>query len=448
MRDIALLLMLIGVLPFILKKPWIGIVAWVVVSVMNPHRLTYGFAYTLPVAQIIALATLGGMLFAQDRKVWKLPVTAVTVTLTFFIFWMNLTTLFALYPEAAWPKYEKVMKIMIVLFLGLYLLHSRAHLNAMVWVIVGSIGFYGVKGGIFALLTGGGYRIWGPPESDIYDNNAISFANVLIIPLIYYLSTVYENKWVKRALRLAILFCALTVLASHSRGAFLALSAGALFLILKSERRVGPIVAISVLAPLLIVFMPESWSERMGTIKTYEQDSSSMGRINTWWMCFNLAKDRPVFGGGFGIWNADAFARWAPDPLDIHAAHSIFFAAMGEHGFVGLFIFLALLATTWRTGTVVEKMTRGVPQLRWAANMGRMLQVSLIGYVVGGAFLSVLYFDVFYYLIAILVLLRVVVEKEVAAMSGSGNPADAPRPPRPAPHSQVATTGGHQPHRS
>lgn len=414
-RDIALIVILIGVVPYILRKPWVGIIAWVVVSVMNPHRMTYGFAYELPVAQVIVMATLLGVLFSRDPK--HFPLTPVTATLLFFVFWMNLTTVFALYPTDAFSQWVKVMKIMFVLFMGMAILYTRTHLNALVWSIVCSLGFFGVKGGLFAVLTGGAYRIYGPPDSDVGDNNAISFALVIILPMIYYLFNITSNKWLKRGLLVSIVLCAMAILASHSRGAFLALAAMTGFLWLKSDRRGWLGIAIMVAVPTMLGFMPEEWFIRMNTIKTYEQDASSMGRINTWMMGFNLAKDHPIFGGGFQIYNAESFARWAPDPLDIHAAHSLYFAALGEHGFVGLFIFLTLYGLTWRTGSYVAKATKKIPELAWAASLGRMLQVSLIGYAVGGAFLSVLYFDVFYYLIAILVLLRRIVEEEVASLA-------------------------------
>jgi probable O-glycosylation ligase (exosortase A-associated) len=416
-RDILILLMLVIVTPFILKRPWIGIIAWVVVSVMNPHRMTYGFAYNLPVAQVIVIATLLGMLFSRDSK--NFPLTPVTAMLLFFVFWMNLTTVFALYPADAFVQWVKVMKIMFVLFLGMAILHTRVHLNALVWAIVGSLGFFGVKGGLFALLTGGAYRIYGPPDSDVGDNNAISFALVVTLPLMYYLFTTSPNKWIKRGLLVSIGLCALAILASHSRGAFLALGAMTMLLWLKSDRRGWLGVSILLAVPAMLALMPEEWFARRSTIRTYEQDASSMGRINTWTMAFNLAKDHPIFGGGFQIYNAGSFARWAPNPLDIHAAHSIYFAALGEHGFVGLFIFLTLFGLTWQTGSYVAKTTRKIPELAWAASLGRMLQVSLIGFAVGGAFLSVLYFDVFYYLIAILVLLRRIVEEEVLSLAAS-----------------------------
>lgn len=420
MRDIAILLALIAVIPAILRRPWIGPIAWVVVSVMNPHRMAYGFSYSLPVALLIVIATLLGLLFSKGEK--HLPVTSVTTTLAVFVGWMCLTTYFAMYPDLAYVQWVKVMKIMFMIFIGLTLLHSKQHINVLVWAIVISLGFYGTKGGIFALMTGGAFKVYGPPESEVADNNAISFALVMVLPLMMYLASTVENrwaKWVKRGIYAMIGFSTVAILASHSRGAFLALAAMTAFLWLKSEKRLklGLIIAIAI--PLLIGFMPSEWMERMNTIKTYDQDASSMGRINTWWMTFNLAKDNPILGGGFQIYEIPSFAKWAPDPNDIHAAHSIYFAAMGEHGFVGLAIFLTLCLLAWRACSSVVRLTKGRKELAWANQLGRMLQVSLIGYWVGGAFLSVLYFDVFYYLIMCIVLLKVLIENELKASSTS-----------------------------
>lgn len=418
MRDIVLLMMLIGVIPFILRKPWIGIIAWVVVSVMNPHRLAYGFMYDLPVAQIIAIVTLLAILFSKGEK--RLPLNAVTVILILFVVWMNVTTVFALYPDAVFPQWEKVMKIMLMVFVAMILLHTRQHIDALVWAIVISLGFYGVKGGVFALLTAGNYRIYGPAASDVGDNNAISFALVMILPLMYYLSSVASRKLVKRGLQAAILFCALSILATHSRGAFLALVCMAAFLVLKSDKKMLAGIAVVIAAIPLLTFMPESWVSRMESIKDYKQDASAMGRINTWWMGFNLANDRPLVGGGFQIYNPESFLRWAPNPEDIHAAHSIYFAALGEHGYVGLFLFLGLCWMSWKTGTSIIKKTSGIAELGWASMLARMLQVSMIGYWVGGAFLSVLYFDVFYYIVTLLVLLRTLIEREIKSIVPAG----------------------------
>jgi probable O-glycosylation ligase (exosortase A-associated) len=122
-------------------------------------------------------------------------------------------------------------------------------------------------------------------------------------------------------------------------------------------------------------------------------------------MAWNLAKDQ-FFGGGFDIYNLATFSRYAPVPNDVHAAHSIYFQILGEHGFVGLFLFLLLLRLVWREAGKLKVEGTRQPESKWTAELGAMCQVSLIGYVVGGAFLSLAYFDLPYNIMVIVVLAR------------------------------------------
>src|SRR6185295_1803697 len=134
---------------------------------------------------------------------------------------------------------------------------------------------------------------------------------------------------------------------SHSRGALLAIVAMLAFFWLKTRAKAMTGLMLLVLVPVAIGLMPEKWEERMRTIQTYEEDASAMGRLNAWRMAFNLAQDRPLVGGGFEIYTQEVFARYAPDPTDVHAAHSIYFQMLGEHGFVGLSLFLLLWLLLW-----------------------------------------------------------------------------------------------------
>ena len=68
MRDIALTLIFFSFLPFVFARPYIGIYIWTWLSLMNPHRLTYGFAFTFPFAQITAIVTLISMLASKEPK--------------------------------------------------------------------------------------------------------------------------------------------------------------------------------------------------------------------------------------------------------------------------------------------------------------------------------------------------------------------------------------------
>ena len=158
---------------------------------------------------------------------------------------------------------------------------------------------------------------------------------------------------------------------------------------------------------LVFAIMPQQWFDRMATVTTYEQDASAMGRINAWHMAFNMAKAK-FLGGGFDAFQPGTFAAYAPDPDNVHDSHSIYFEVLGEHGFVGLALFLLLGLATWRTASWVIKHARRDPEKRWAADLAAMIQVSLVGYATAGAFLGLAYFDYYYTLIAVVVLCKTV----------------------------------------
>jgi probable O-glycosylation ligase (exosortase A-associated) len=176
--------------------------------------------------------------------------------------------------------------------------------------------------------------------------------------------------------------------------------------------------------------MPESWFDRMHTISTYDEDKSALSRINAWYMAFNLALDRPVIGGGFRVYQPEIYERYAPDSTTVFEAHSIYFSAMAEHGFIGLALFAILILASWRTANSIVRHSAGRAELHWARNLAVAIKVSLVGYLAGGAFLSMLYFDLPYYLIAVLVLVERQVKARAVTWSESAHvlPPDASKP--------------------
>ena len=112
------------------------------------------------------------------------------------------------------------------------------------------------------------------------------------------------------------------------------------------------------------------------------------------------------------------------------AAHSIYFQALGEHGYVGLGLYLLLGFLTWRSGAWIIRNTKNLKEYEWASSLASMIQVSMVGFATGAAFLSLLYFDVPYYLMAAMIVTRVVVEKalkEKAALDIPIKNADSSR---------------------
>lgn len=412
LRDLFLFAVIFGAVPFILRHPWIGVMFWVWVSVMNPHKLAWGMAFDFQFAYVVAIATLVGIVFTNDERRWKAgPEIYVLIA---WVLWMSVTTLFAFSAVEAFEMWTRVVKIQFMTLVSLFVLHSRKHVDLLVWILALSIAFYGIKGGIFTLVQGGEFRVWGPPGGFIQDNNAIALALTMVVPLIFYLFRETPNRWVKGGLFLAMLLCSVSALGTYSRGALLSMAAMGMFLWLRSRRKLVFGLALLAVVPALFALMPAKWEERMRSIGNYEQDSSAMGRINAWWTTFNVAVDRPLVGGGFEMYTPAVFAKYAPNPLDIHSSHSIYFQNLGEHGFVGLFLFLLMWGLTWRCGSWVVRSTARLPEWRWANSLASMIQVSLVGFAVGGLFVNLGYFDLPYFELVVLVLLRDLVKRGVA----------------------------------
>lgn len=400
MRDLVLGPIIVALAAYGLMHPWVGVLGWTWISIMNPHAYSWHLS-SMPVAATMAIGTLLGVLFTKDRR--EFFVTRETGVLMLFMLWMCITLPFSFHFDQSLPLWNRVMKIDLMVLVAMVVLQSRQHIMALTWVLVGSLGFYGVKGGLFTLATAGSYRVWGPTGSYIEGNNEMALALVMLIPLLRFLHITTPNRWVQRALFASMVLCAVAAVGSYSRGALVAIAAMTMVLWWRSDKKFAGIVILTVLAVAVLSFMPEQWWSRMGTIGTYQEDSSATGRINAWWMAFNLAKAN-FFGGGFMVSKADLFALYAPDPFAIHAAHSIYFMVLGEHGFVGLFLFLLMWFFVWRSAGRLRTQGQKLPQTQWLSHLGTMCQVSLAGYAVGGAFLSLSYYDLPYNILILVVL--------------------------------------------
>ena len=406
MRDFLLTLVIFSSIPIIFVKPHVGVLVWSWIAYMNLHQFTWGFALNFRFAFLVGVATIVAWLISREPK--RIPWNGTTASLAAFAVWISFTTLFAIYPDEAYSKWDRAIKILLFNgFVTLALMRSRERVNALIWVIVVSIGLYGVKGGVFTLLTGGHYLVWGPPHSFIADNNALALALVMIVPLMRYLQTTTQARWIRWGLGAAMMFCLIAVLGTHSRGGILALAVLCLVLWWKSRKKLVISLAIGVTLAVAVIFMPDEWTSRMETIKTFQEDPSVQARFNAWGYALDVTTRSPIVGGGFG-----AFLGNKPDDdrLVIGTnAHSIFFEVLGEHGYVGLALFLLFGIGGLRTGTWIIRNTRNHAELLWARDLAAMGQVSLITYAAAGSFQNLAFFDLFYHIVVILVLVKFLV---------------------------------------
>ncbi len=407
MRDALILILVAGSLPLILSRPWIGILVWSWLGYMNPHRLTWGFAYNFPFAMLVGLTTLVALIFYKGPK--SIRIMPILVLWFAFIFWMNVSTFMAIDRPYSMLEWDRTMKIMLFAVLTMILIRNKKQMNALIWTVVLSLGFFGVKGGFFSIITGGNYLVWGPPGSFINGNNALGLALTMTMPLMLYLFQQSEDKRIKWALLAMMALTALAVLTTHSRGAFLALGTmGVVFWYYSSRKFLIGIVLV-VVAIFMWNLMPEAWHERIFSIGSYQEDGSALGRINAWYFAVNLANDYPLTGGGFGTFMPELFQLYAPEPDDFHDAHSIYFEVLAEHGYVGLVMFLMIGAGTIISSARTISIAKKREDLKWVAALSRMIIVSLCAYSVGGAFLGLAYFDLYWHFVATTIILRSIV---------------------------------------
>lgn len=420
LRDLALSLFIFGCIPFILVRPYYGLLVWAWLGYMNPHRLTWGFAYSFPWVQLIALVTLGALLLTREKR--ALPWTSFTGLLLSFTVWTGVCTLFAFASDAAWLQFQQFVKIQVMVVVTLLLVINTKQIHWLIWVIAYSIGFYGIKGGIFVLTTGGAYHVFGPSGSFIAGNNALALALCMVLPLMRYLQMQQSRKWIRVCIGIGMGLTILGIVGTYSRGGLIALAAVCAFLLFKSRGKILVAIAVIVVVPIMLSVMPAKWAGRMESIANFQQQGSVISRINSWQFAFNMAVDRPLVGGGFEAYrNESIFWRYAPEGAwKSRAIHSIFFQVLGDQGFVGLALFLALLWTGWRAGSRIRRQTKNNPELKWAYDLASMLQVSLIAYVIGGSAAPLAYFDLAYQLLAIFVLIGLEVEKYQVSTAQKG----------------------------
>ncbi|MEP6557629.1 MAG: putative O-glycosylation ligase, exosortase A system-associated [Burkholderiales bacterium] len=409
MRDILLASLVLSLGIIALRRPWVGIMLWTWLSIMNPHRYTYGFAYDAPLAAIAVGTTVIGMFATRDRR--ESPFKgAATKFLVAFMMWVTLSWQLGLDPALDYAQWAKVMKIDIMIIAALAVLHTKQHVFALLWVSAGSLALLGIKGGVFTLLTGGNYRVWGPPGSFIEDNNEFALSLVMTIPLLRFLQHQLVGKWARLGVWVVMLLCGVAAIGSYSRGALLAISAMLVALWWRGKNKIFIGIGMVLGSVLLVAFMPDAWNARMSSINDYETDLSALGRISAWWTAWGIGLHYPT-GIGFDAARPELFAMYSPYPTFVHAAHSIYFQMLGNHGFIGLFLFLGIWIASWRAAGSLRSSGNIGPQTTWCAELGAMCQVSLIGYAVGGAFLSLAYFDLPYDIMVALVVARRWVEE-------------------------------------
>ncbi len=429
MRSVLFFCEMLALLPIVLARPFVGVLIFSFISFSNLHRFTWGFAGGVPWVYMTAVVTLIGCVVAREPK--RLPVNATTLLILLFLICITLTSIVALAPfDPVESKWEFVAKVFFFLLVTAALLTDRHRIHALLWVMVISLGYYGVKGGGFTLLTGGGGRIMGPPASMIADNNHLAAGLLVTLPVINYLRMQSAHRIVRIGLLLGMILTLFSVVGSYSRGALVGLAAVSFVLWLRSPKKIVTGVVIVVAVAAAISVMPQEWQDRMWTLQDAEQTQSGESRLAMWRAAWHMAVARPLTGTGFmGPYTQSVMDEYAPGTLP-RAVHSIWFETLGEHGFPTFLVWLAISGVAILNTFAIQRESKRIPGLQWSRDLARMAQVSIVAYMVSGTFLSLGYWDFYFTFLVVIAATRMLV-REAARNAGvalAAGPAWRPNP--------------------
>jgi O-antigen ligase len=267
------------------------------------------------------------------------------------------------------------------------------------------------------------------------DENDACLAMNMMIPFAFFLGLGARRKRTMWMWFAAAGVLIVAVASTMSRGGFVGLIAVAFYCWLRAPRKLMSSAAAVMLALVMLASTPAGYWDEMNTITTDLDNPGSTGndRIYSWKAGFRMFLDHPFVGVGPGNFNWNFQLYEPPGGLNdrMHggrAAHSLFFTLIPELGLVGIGIFVMMLTANWRDWRRVAGLSRRTSSSRaGAAGLGEeqrtayhlalALEGAMVGYLVSGIFVSVLYYPHFWLLMGMTVALRQVAERAFAEKS-------------------------------
>ena len=428
MRDLVFVGYLLALLFLAFKRPFIFTLVYAYIDIVAPQRLSYFLLNSVPLSLIVFGMAFLGYLVADDKKDSRFSVRQGVMVM--LLFYCGYTTFQGALPEDAMEKWDWVWKALVfAIFLPLTL-RTKLRIEALTLFMVLCAGTLIITGGIKTLGSGGGYGVLVlliDDNAGLYEGSIISMVAIAIIPLMLWLSkygTIFPPDWRVKYFTLALVFAALLIpVGTQARTGLVCIAVLAVLQLRFVKYRLlyaGLAAAIGLAA---IPFLPQSFSERMGTIKNYEADESASTRIAVWEWTIEYVKANPM-GGGFNAYRLNKLTyELAPDknapeleyelapedegPIEVvdegRAYHSSYFEMLGEQGYPGLAMWLFIhLGGIWRMEVLRRRYQNSKKESEaWVAPLAIALENAHIIYMVGSLFVGVAFQPFVYMLVAL-----------------------------------------------
>ena len=391
--SVTLMFMSLGVI-----SPFVFSLGYVWVDTLLPQRLSYSLLGNLQLAFIFGAGAVG-IFFLKDRR--SPPrISTVYVLIGLMAIWITLTTTWALVPVFAWAKWDASFKTLVFVMFMPFVFRTRVQIEAFVLVFAFAAAAHLLPWGIKTMLSGGGYQLslglMGSNSTMLAESSTVAAVTIMFIPLLLWMrqhSLIIP--WPAVRLWTATVMTVLYIVANigtFARTGLLALGVVGFAMLMRTRRKVLYIFLVAILAGIGFYFTSERWTSRISTISDYETEGSAAVRILVWLWTLNFATTHP-FGGGFNSYFINVLSLPAGNGeftiLTGKAFHNIYMAALGEHGYPGLALYVIILVLTlWNLQRDI-RICKPRPDLVWAADLARANQLGIAVLMVCGNFVDI-----------------------------------------------------------
>lgn len=422
MLDLAITGFTLAFLALGLRRPFAWVLAFIYIDILTPQKISWSLLASLPISLIAFVLAFGGWIALDDKRDTRFTMRQGLIVL--LLVYCGLTTMMAEFQTEAAEKWSWVWKaLLFAIFLPLTL-RTRLRFEAVVTVIVLTIGGILITGGIKTAAGGGGYgllRTFVAENAGIYEGSTLSTMAIAIIPLIWWVArytTLFPQRRLVLLFAAALTFAALLIpVGTQTRTGLLCIGLLGVLALRSVKRRFLNLGVAGAVAVAAVPFLPDSYMKRINTIGDHQSDQSASTRVAVWMWTLDYVKDHP-FGGGFDAYRGnnlqvETVKELGPDnnaKLDVQvheekarAYHSAYFEMLGEQGYPGFLLwawihFLGL----WQMERLRRRWGKEKAEhLAWIAPLANALQMAQLIYLLGALFIGIAFQPVMFMLIAV-----------------------------------------------
>ncbi|QUM81491.1 O-antigen ligase family protein [Moritella sp. 5] len=408
----------------LLKIPFYIVITFVIFSYFRIHE---AFPVLIPLRiplafSLMSFFVLGWHIYLTNRiKVyWSTELTFVCL----FLGWAAFGIAFAYNRQAAFTLFSDVIiKVWVMTIAICWLVRTIYHFRIATYLYVGAGAVVGLKAinnklqGI-GLVEGTRVTISREFGSLIGDPNDLAL--VLLFPMSFTLSNLLQSNIGKLhrvllAMAYVILFWA--IIATQSRGGLMGIMAvTGYFAVKRIKNKIYVLAGGALLLPILLVMAGISGRTSGGAVEK-GIDESTMGRIYAWIASWEMAVENPLTGVGVNNFYLNYYLFSPFWDGKNHAVHSTWFQVLGETGFVGLALFIALIIVIFRQlwRTEVSSRVLVVSERNTIVTCNDGIFAGLVAFCVAGTFLTQSFTWPLYILLSMNVALAKILSEKLAA---------------------------------